>query len=97
MLRKFGQQVLGSHYVDDGENKLPGSKPGFTATSVLRTHLERKMAEFIASSREDIFSEIGRIFEETPNEAITAVCNKCVIRLEWMTEHKDEYNPLHFK
>jgi hypothetical protein len=49
------------------------------------------MAGSTAHSAEDILSKICGIFEEILMEVLTAVYNKGIPRVQWITEHKGEY------
>jgi hypothetical protein len=52
--------------------------------------LKTEMAVFTANSAAEILSEIRRIFQETSKEALIALYDEWITRLEWITEHKGE-------
>jgi hypothetical protein len=54
-------------------------------------YIKGEMAGFTADSPADVLSEIRQIFEEISKGSLTAVYDKWIARLEWITERKGEY------
>jgi hypothetical protein len=70
----------------------PDHSPNSEPSGFLFDDLKSEMIGFTANSPADIPSEIHQIFQEISKETILAVYDEWITLLEWITEHKGDYD-----